>query len=199
MKHVIGSIVTIITTITPVIATPATWNIDPDHSNVDFKVLHLMAYNARGNFKKNTGIIELDEKDITKSRVAFMIDTNSITTNIQKRDEHLRSKDFFDVSKYPNITFVSKNVARVGNDKLKITGDMTIHGTTKQVVLDVDSFSKESKDSLGNTRRLTSASTKINRKDFGLFWNKALESSGVVIGEEVTINLEIEMIKVQTK
>jgi len=114
---------------------------------------------------------------------------------VQKRDEHLRSADFFDVAKYPTMTFVSKKVAKAGKDKLKVTGNLTLHGVTREVVLDVDELSKESKDPWGNIRRGTTASTKINRKDFGLTWNKELETGGVLVGDEITINLEIEAIK----
>jgi polyisoprenoid-binding protein YceI len=195
MKKIIASIAAIIALALPLVASASTWTIDPDHSNVGFKVKHLMVSNVKGNFDKHTGIVELDDRDITKSKVTVSIDTASINTNVQKRDEHLRSADFFDVAKYPTMTFVSKKVVKAGKDKLKVTGDLTLHGVTKEVVLDVDAISKESKDPWGNIRRGTTATTKINRKDFGLNWNKALETGGVVVGEEVAITLEIEMIK----
>jgi polyisoprenoid-binding protein YceI len=195
MKRFI-SIVTVLVSLTvPILASAATWTIDPDHSSVGFKVRHLMVSNVKGVFEKFTGTVELDDKDITKSRVEVTIDTNSINTSVQKRDEHLRSADFFDVSKYPAMTFVSKKVAKAGKDKLKVTGDLTLHGVTKEVVLAVEGPSKESKDPWGNVRRGASASTKINRKDFGLTWNKALETGGVVVGDEVIINLEVELIR----
>jgi polyisoprenoid-binding protein YceI len=199
MKRIIASISTIIALALPLAASAATWNIDPDHSNIGFKVRHLMVSNVKGSFEKHTGSIDINDKDITKSKVEVTIDTNSINTNVQKRDEHLRSPDFFDVSKFPTMTFVSKKVAKAGKDKLKVTGDLTLHGVTKEVVLDVESLSKESKDPWGNFRRGTTATTKINRKDFGLVWNKALETGGVAVGEEVLITLEIEMIKAQPK
>lgn len=195
MKRIITTIVTIIAVSLPVFASASTWTIDPDHSNIGFKVRHLMVSNVKGSFDKHTGTVEINDKDITKSKVEVSIDTNSINTNVQKRDEHLRSADFFDVAKYPAMTFVSKKVATAGKDKLKVTGDLTLHGVTKEVVLDVEGPSKESKDPYGNVRRGASATTKINRKDFGLVWNKALETGGVAVGEEVTITLEIEMIK----
>ena len=154
-----------------------------------------MVSNVRGSFEKNTGTVEINDKDITRSKVEVSIDTNSINTNVQKRDEHLRSADFFDVVKYPAMTFISKKVANAGKDKLKVTGDLTLHGVTKEVVLDVEGPSKESKDPWGNIRRGVTATTKINRKDFGLVWNAALETGGVAVGEEVTITLEIEMIR----
>lgn len=199
MKHLIKSIILCLTLLLPTLALATTWNIDPDHSNVGFKVKHLMVSNVKGDFEKYSGVVELNDKDITKSKVNVTIDTSSINTNVQKRDEHLRSGDFFDVAKYPNMTFVSKKVVKAGNGALKVTGNLTIHGITKEVVLNVEPISGESKDPWGNIRRGTSASTKINRKDFGLVWNKALETGGVVVGDEITISLEIEMIKAQPK
>ena len=195
MKNIIVSISTIIALALPTFAFASTWTIDPDHSNVGFKVRHLMVSNVKGNFEKHTGVVEINDKDITKSKIEVSIDTNSINTNVQKRDEHLRSADFFDVAKYPAMTFVSKKVAKAGKDKLKVTGDLTLHGISKQVVLDVEGPTKESKDPWGNIRKGATATTKINRKDFGLVWNAALETGGVAVGEEITITLEIEMIK----
>ena len=195
MKRIIASISTIIALALPAFAFASTWTIDPDHSNIGFKVRHLMVSNVKGSFDKHTGTVEINDKDVTKSKVEVTIDTNSINTNVQKRDDHLRSADFFDVAKFPTMTFVSKKVAKAGKDKLKVTGDLTLHGVTKQVVLDVEGPSVESKDPMGAIRRGATASTKINRKDFGLVWNKALETGGVAVGEEVTITLEIEMIK----
>ena len=199
MKRILTLISTIIVAALPALAFATTWNIDPEHSNVGFKVRHLMVSNVKGSFEKNNGVVDINDKDITKSKVEVTIDTASINTNVQKRDEHLRSADFFDVAKFPTMTFVSKKVAKAGKDKLKVTGDLTLHGITKEVVLDVEGPSKESKDPWGNMRRGATANTKINRKDFGLVWNKALETGGVAVGEEVTITLEIEMIKAQPK
>jgi len=195
MKRIIASISTIIALSLPALAAATTWNIDPDHTNIGFKVRHLMVSNVRGSFEKHSGVVDIDDKDITKSKVEVTIDTASINTNVQKRDEHLRSADFFDVAKYPTMTFVSRKVVKAGKDNLKVTGDLTLHGITREVVLDVEGPTRESKDPWGNIRRGAVASTKINRKDFGLTWNKTLETGGVVVGDEVTINLEIEMIK----
>jgi polyisoprenoid-binding protein YceI len=195
MKRIIVSIFTLITFALPTLALASTWNIDPDHSNIGFKIKHLMVTNVNGNFNKFNGVVEIDDKDITKSTVQVTIDTNSINTNVQKRDEHLRSADFFDVAKYPTMTFVSKKVAKTGTDKLKVTGDLTLHGVTKEVVLDVEGPTVESKDPWGNIRKGATATTKINRKDFGLLWNAALETGGVLVGDDVNIILEIEMIK----
>lgn len=195
MKRIIASIATIAALSLPAFAFASTWTIDPDHSNVGFKVRHLMVSNVKGSFDKHSGTVEINDKDITKSKVNVSIYTASINTNVQKRDEHLRSADFFDVAKYPTMTFVSKKVAKAGKDKLKVTGDLTLHGVTKQVVLDVVGPTKESKDPWGAIRKGATVTTKINRKDFGLVWNAALETGGVAVGDEITITLEIEMIK----
>ncbi|MCM0084138.1 YceI family protein [Geomonas sp. Red32] len=195
MKRTIASIATLIALSIPGLALASTWSLDPDHSNVGFKVRHLMVSNVKGNFEKFTGTIDINDKDVTKSSVQVSIDTNSINTNVQKRDAHLRSADFFDVAKYPTMTFVSKKVAKAGKNKLKVTGYLTLHGITKEVVLDVEGPSAESKDPWGNIRKGATATAKINRKDFGLVWNAALETGGVAVGDEVTITLEAEMIR----
>jgi polyisoprenoid-binding protein YceI len=195
MKRIIVSISTIVALALPTFAFAATWTIDPDHSYIGFKVKHLMVTNVKGNFVKHSGIVEINEKDITKSKVEISIDTNSINTNVAKRDEHLRSADFFDVAKYPTMTFVSKKVVTAGKDKLKVTGDLTLRGITKQVVLYVTGPTKETKDPWGVIRKGANATAKINRKDFGLVWNAALETGGVAVGDEVNIILDIEMIK----
>ncbi|ALC17857.1 polyisoprenoid-binding periplasmic protein YceI [Desulfuromonas soudanensis] len=195
MKNIVVSISTIIALALPAFAFASTWTIDPDHTNIGFKVRHLMISNVKGSFDKHTGTVEINDKDITKSRVEISIDTNSINTNVPKRDEHLRSADFFDVDKFPAMTFVSKKVARAGQDRLEVTGDLTLHGMTREVVLDVDGPTKESKDPWGVIRKGATATTKINRKDFGLVWNAALETGGVAVGDEITITLEIEMMK----
>lgn len=195
MKRILASFATIVALSLPALASATTWNVDPDHSNIGFKVRHLMISNVKGSFDNHVCVVDIDDRDITKSKVEVTIDTASINTNVKKRDEHLRSADFFDVAKYPTMTFVSKKVAKAGKDKLKVTGDLTLHGVTKEVVLDVEGPTRESKDPWGNIRSGALASTKINRKDFGLVWNAVLETGGVAVGEEVTINLEIEMIK----
>ena len=195
MKKTVISILTIIALALPTFAFASTWTIDPDHSNIGFKVRHLMVSNVKGSFDKHTGVVEINDKDITKSKVEVSIDTRSINTNVQKRDEHLRSADFFDVARYPTMTFVSRKVAKAGTDRLKVTGDLTLHGVTRQVVLDVEGPTAESKDPWGNIRKGATATTVINRKDFGLVWNTALETGGVAVGDDVTITLEIEMIR----
>ena len=176
-------------------AAVSTWAIDADHSSVQFKVKHLMVSNVKGNFNKFSGAVTIDDSDVTKSKVDVTIDAASIDTANAKRDEHLRSPDFLDVAKYPTLKFVSTKVANAGEGRLKVTGNLTIHGVTKEVVLDVEGPSPAVKDPWGNTKSGASATTKINRKDFGLTWNKALETGGMVVGEEVLITLEVELLK----
>ena len=195
MKHTLAAIITLVTLLLPGAALASTWTIDPDHTNVGFKVRHLMVSNVKGNFTTFTGTVDLDDQDVTRSKVTVNIATDSIDTNVQKRDDHLRSADFLDVAKYPTMTFTSKKIAKTDNGRLAITGDLTLRGVTREVVLDADQLSPESKDPWGNIRRGTTATTTINRKDFGLTWNAALETGGVVVGDEVAITLEIEMIR----
>lgn len=185
--------------VVPVLASAATsnWNIDASHSQVGFAVKHLVISNVRGEFGAYQGKLVLDESDVTKSTVEATIDVNTIDTKVADRDAHLKSADFFDVAKYPSITFKSTKVARAGKDKLKIRGDLTLHGVTKPVVLDV-STSPEVKGMHGETRRAFAATTKISRKDYGLTWNKVVEA-GPAVGDEVTIALDLELVKDQPK
>jgi polyisoprenoid-binding protein YceI len=179
----------------PELALASTWKIDPDHSSVAFSVRHLMVSNVKGSFAAFSGTVDLDDKKVTGSKVSATIDPASIDTNVKKRDDHLRGSDFFDVAKYPEMSFVSKKWMQEPDGKLKITGDLKMHGQTREVVLYVEPFSKESVDPWGKIRRATSATARINRKDFGLTWNKALDNGGLTIGDEVNISLEIEMIR----
>ncbi|OJT27557.1 protein yceI precursor [Archangium sp. Cb G35] len=180
----------------PSLAFAAEFTIDSAHSAANFSVKHMMVSNVRGAFSKVTGTANIDEKDITKSTVEAVIDATTINTNEPKRDEHLRSADFFDTAKYPTITFKSTKVEKAGQG-LKVTGDLTMHGVTKPVVLEAEGFTTEAKDPWGNTKRGGSATTKINRKEFGLGWNSVLETGGVAVGEEVTITLDLELNKKQ--
>ena len=179
----------------PAAASASTWNIDPDHSSIQFKVSHLGLVDVKGIFRKYQGTVTLDEKDIAKSSVNVTIEAASVDTGVEKRDEHLKTDDFFDVAKHPTITFVSKKVAPAGKGKLKVTGNLTIYGVTKEVVLDVTGPTKELKDPWGNIRRGLKATTTINRKDFGLTYNKILDNGIMAIGNKVTISLEVELIK----
>lgn len=171
----------------------ATYALDPAHTKIGFKVKHLMITNVSGVFEKFTGTVVIDEKDISKSKVDVNIELASINTNISKRDDHLRSADFFDVAKYPAMTFVSTRVERAGADKLKVTGDLTIKGVTRSVVLNVDGPTGEIKAPQGDLRRGASASAVINRQDFGVSWNKNLDGGGFVVADDVYISIDTEM------
>jgi len=199
MKRIMGFFAAALLVMLPSLGLASTWNIDADHSNIGFKVRHLMVSNVKGAFGKVQGVVRVDDKDITRSKVSATIDTTSIDTGVPKRDAHLKSPDFLDVAKFPAMTFVSTSVARDGADKLKVTGDLTLHGVTRSVVLDVEGPSQEIKDPMGNIRRGASASTKINRKDFGLTWNKVIDAGGVAVGDEVVISIEVEMIRAAEK
>lgn len=172
----------------------STWEIDSAHASANFSVRHLMVSNVKGTMGKVTGKVELDDGDITKSTVDVTIDVKGINTKEPKRDDHLRSKDFFDVEKFPNITFKSTKVEKAG-DKLKVTGDLTIRGTTKPVTLEAMVTNEVKNPFTKATTRGVTATAKINRKDFGLTWNVALEAGGVMVGEEVEISVDAELIK----
>ena len=177
---------------TAAMAQAVQYEIDPVHSSAQFSVRHMMVSNVRGEFAKLSGTVVYDPKNPQASSVEATIDATSINTHEPQRDEHLKSPDFFDVAKYPTLTFKSSKVEKAGEGKLRVTGDLTIHGVTKQVVLEVEGPSPEVKMG-GSIRSGASATTTINRKDFGLMWNRALESGGVLVGDEVKITLEIEM------
>jgi polyisoprenoid-binding protein YceI len=150
---------------------------------------------VRGAFSKVTGSVVLDDKDISKSTVEVTIDANSVDTRVPDRDNDLRSEKFFDVAHYPSITFKSKRVEQVAPGKLKVIGDLTIRGTTKEVVLDVEGPTAPMKDPWGNTRSAATAATKINRQDFGVKWNATLDNGGVVVGDDVSIIIDVELVK----
>ena len=172
-----------------------TWKIDPVHSVAEFKVKHMMISNVKGQFTKVSGALALDEQDVTKSRVEASIEAASINTREADRDTHLKSADFFDVQKFPTLSFKSKEVRRAAEGELAVAGDLTIHGVTRSVNFAVEGPSPAAKDPWGNIRLGLSATTKINRKDFGLTWNAALETGGILVGEEVTITLEVQFVK----
>jgi polyisoprenoid-binding protein YceI len=179
----------------PADVSAGTWKLDPAHTGVQFKVRHLMVSNVRGVFEKVSGEIRYDEKDISRSSAEIVIDAASINTRVEKRDKHLKSPDFLDAEKYPTLVFKSKKVEKAGDGVLKMTGDLTIRGVTKEVVLEIEGPTPPIKDLQGNTRVGGVATTKINRKDYGLTWNKALETGGVVVGDEVEITIDIEILK----
>jgi polyisoprenoid-binding protein YceI len=179
----------------PAAAANSNWQIDPAHSSAQFSVRHMAISTVRGAFSKVTGSVVFDDKDISKSTIDVTIDVNSVDTRVPDRDNDLRSEKFFDVAHYPSITFKSKKVEQVAPGKLKVTGDLTIRGTTKEVVLDVEGPTVPLKDPWGNTRVAAAATTKINRQDFGVKWNATLDNGGVVVGDDVSIVIDVELVK----
>ena len=174
-----------------------TWNIDPAHSTAEFKVKHMMIANVKGQFSKVTGVLVHNESDPTKSRVEASVEVASIETREPQRDAHLKSPDFFHVEKFPTLSFKSSEINVVGDGELKVEGDLTMRGVTRKVTFAVEGPTPPMKDPWGNTRIAISATTKINRKDFGLSWNAALETGGILVGDEVTITLDVEFVKAQ--
>ena len=195
MKILLRLIPALLLAALPTLAAAATWQIDPAHANVEFKVRHLMVAWVKGAFPEVAGSVEFDEAAPNEAKVNVTIGTASIDTNNTKRDEHLRSPDFFDVANFPQMTFVSKRVTANGGTVSQVVGDLTIRGVTREVTLSIDELTPAIKDPWGNQRRGATASTEVNRKDFGLTWNKAIEAGGVAVGDEVKITLDVELIK----
>jgi polyisoprenoid-binding protein YceI len=176
-------------------ASTTTWNIDPAHSSAEFKVKHMMISNVKGSFSGLTGALNEHTVDSTLSSVAASVPVATISTGDPQRDGHLKSADFFDSEKFPTLDFKSTKVVRKGEAEYEVTGDLTIRGVTKPVTFAVEGPSAPGKDPWGNTRIGLSATTKINRKDFGLTYNAALETGGFLVGEEVSITLDVQFIK----
>jgi polyisoprenoid-binding protein YceI len=172
-----------------------TWNIDPAHSAAEFKVRHMMIANVKGHFSKVSGVLIRDESNPANDRVESTIEAASIETRNEQRDGHLKSPDFFDVEKFPTLHFKSTTVNVVGEGELSVEGDLTIRGVTRKVRFAVEGPTPPAKDPWGSTRIGLSARTKINRKDFGLTWNTALETGGVLVGDEITITLDAQFVK----
>lgn len=171
----------------------STWEIDPAHTTAQFTVRHMMMTDVRGVFEKIAGVINLDEKDLTHSTIDITIDATTISTREPKRDAHLKSADFFDVAKNPTVTFKSTKIENASKGKFKVTGDLTMHGITRSVTLDASALSPVGKDPYGRSVRAASATATINRKDWGLLWNKALETGGFLVGDEVKLQIDAEM------
>src|SRR5512132_1873373 len=183
-------------TVAALLALPAaasTWKIDPAHSVATFSVRHMMVSNVRGEFGKMSGVVQQDDKDLTKSSVEVTVDTTTINTREPKRDAHLKSPDFFDAEKYPTMTFKSTRITKVDESHLKVAGNLTLHGVTKPVVFDAEMTPET--PAMGKTVGGVTATTKLNRKDFGLNWNKTIEAGGVLVGDEVVVNVEFELHK----
>jgi polyisoprenoid-binding protein YceI len=170
------------------------WVIDPAHTLVEFGVRHMMVSTVKGRFRDVRGAIELDETDPTRSSVSVEIDVASIDTGEPQRDAHLRSADFFDAERYPVITFQSRRIEEAGHDRYRVVGDLTIRDVTREVTLDA-TYEGRARDPYGNERIGFSARTTLNRRDFGLTWNVALETGGFIVGDTVTVSAEVEAIK----
>ncbi len=171
-----------------------TWKIDPAHSHVEFGVKHMMITTVKGRFAGVDGTVLMDESNLANAEVDVRIDASTIDTREPQRDAHLRSADFFDVEKFPHITFKSRRITDRSGQRFTLDGDLTIHGVTREVTLDVTEEGR-GKDPWGGERAGFTASTKINRKDFGLHWNQTLETGGILVGEDVKISLELELVK----
>ncbi len=172
----------------------ASYKIDPAHTQVLFKVRHLGISSVTGRFEAIEGSLTFDPQNIEASKTAVTLDVSSINTNQEKRDGHLKSCDFFCLEKFPKMTFTSKKVKVLGVGKFQVIGDLTLHGVTKEVLLDAQ-FNGEAKDPYGNERAGFSASASLNRKDYGLTWDKLTEAGGIMVGSEVTISIDIEAVK----
>lgn len=181
----------------PVQAETARYDVDMDHSTLGFSVAHMVVSKTTGRFMEATGFVEMDPEAGQFKAIEATIKTASVNTNHQKRDTHLKGGDFFDVEKYPTMTYRMKSYQKTG-DTYTAVGDLTLHGVTKEMTL-VGTFNGAAKDPWGNTRAGFAATGKINRKDFGMNWSKALDSGGLVVGDEVTLQLDIECIKAKAK
>jgi polyisoprenoid-binding protein YceI len=173
----------------------STWTVDPSHTVAEFKVRHMAISNVKGQFAKVTGSLTLHDNDLVKAHVEATIDASSIETRDAARDTHLKSADFLDVEQFPSLTFQSTDIKLVRPGELAVQGDLTIRGVTRRVVFDVEGPTPPEKDPWGNLRIAVSATTKISRKEFGLVWNAALESGGILVGDDVTISLDVQFVR----
>ncbi len=192
----IVAVLAVLAVAAPVVAGASTWEIDPAHTNVQFKIRHLMVSNVRGEFRAVKGSATVPSDDPTKASVKAVIETASIETGNADRDKHLRSADFLDVAKFPTMEFTSKRVEAAGSGRFQVVGDLLLHGVTREVTLEVEGPTRTITSPLdGSTRAGATAKTTLNRKEFGLSWNKALEAGGVVVGEEVQVEIEVELVR----
>ena len=178
----------------PAVASAGTYEIDPAHTSVQFSVRHMMISNVRGEFTKVSGKATGDPATPLATVVEATIDAASVDTRNEKRDEHLRSPDFLDAAKFPTITFKSTKIEAAGDGKWKLAGDLTLHGVTKPVVLDVGNVTPPTKDPWGNARIGAEATTTINRQDFGVSYNKTLDGGGVLVGDQIAITIDVEVV-----
>lgn len=172
----------------------STWGLDPTHSGVSFTIKHMMFSKVRGSFKSFEASIEADPSDLTTASVSFSVDLASVDTNNADRDNHLKSADFFDVENHPKMTFTAKSIAKNGDGSYAMTGDLSLHGVTKSETFTVE-FEGEGKDPWGNTKAAFHAAGTVNRTDYGLKWNAALEAGGFLVGDEVKVEIEVQAVK----
>jgi polyisoprenoid-binding protein YceI len=174
--------------------TNTNWNLDTAHSGINFSIRHMVVSKVRGRFAKYSGAIRLDEGDLTRSTVSVTIDASSIDTGVADRDTHLRSADFFDAEKFPELRFASKRVEKVGEGRYRVVGDLTIRDVTREIALDAE-YGGRGKDPWGNERVGFSAKASLDRKEFGLTWNQVLETGGILVGDKVDIELEVQGVR----
>lgn len=192
---ILGSILVAVGVVSGGSVRASEWSVDGSHSSAQFTVRHMMVTDVRGSFNKVEGTVNLDDKDLTKSTVNIDIDVASVDTRDAKRDEHLKSPDFFDAAKNPKITFKSTGIKKVGKGKFKVTGDLTMRGVTKVESFDVVGPTDSIKNPWGMVVRGVSVSGKVNRKNYGVSWNTALDSGGLVVGDEVKIQVDMEIVE----
>ncbi len=195
MKRTLFALATAALVVPAVPAAAQTWEIDTAHSQSSFAVRHMMVSTVRGDFGKTTGTVEFDGKNLSSLKVNATIDVNSVNTREPKRDDHLRSADFFEVAKFPTITFVSKRAEPAGEGKFKLVGDLTMKGVTKEVTLDVTGPTAPVKGGRGETRVGATATTTLNRKDFGVTWNRVLDTGGVAVSDEVQVTIDLALVQ----
>ena len=195
MRPSIRSLALVLGLVVPTLGHAATWEVDPVHSTVGFAIRHMMISTVRGHFRTFTATATGDPAAPTAATIVATIDATTIDTANEKRDTHLKTADFLDVEKFPTIVFMSKKIESAGQGKVKVTGDLTLHGVTKQVVVDVEGPTPTIKDPMGNTKAGAHATARINRKDFGIVWNKAMDGGGIMLGEEIDISIDIEAVK----
>ena len=191
MRHLVLALVLLV----PSLARAAVWELDPAHSSIGFGVRHMMISTVHGEFHTFSGKATGDPAHPTDATVEATIEAASIDTRNDKRDGHLKSPDFFDVEKFPTITFKSKKIEPGAAGHVKVTGDLTLHGVTKEVVFDVEGPTQAIKDPMGNTKAGAHATTKIDRKDFGLVWNKTMDGGGLMLGDDVDVTIDVEAAK----
>ncbi len=195
MHRIVRSVVAAVVLAAPLLAHAATWEADPAHSSVDFAIRHMMISTVRGQFRTFSAKIAGDPANPSGATIEATMDAGSIDTGNEKRDGHLKSPDFLDVQKFPTITFKSTGVQKAGEGKVKVTGDLTLHGVTKPVVLEVEGPTPSIKDPMGNTKAGAHATTRINRKDFGIVWNKTMDGGGVMVGDDIDVSIDVEAVK----